>query len=122
MSAAFISVHAYVINIQSPDICQDRIILDLSGNAESVPGYAAVIINANKDRCGIISYYLPEFRGIVLCCRSLEQIRSAVMMNHVDLNQKFQDPGNVTFTCSSNVHDLFLLSIFRNSIISDIMV
>ena len=46
---------------------------------------------------GTIFYYLRYLFAVILCGGAFEQVRSGIMVDHVDLDQKSQDIGNVFY-------------------------
>ena len=97
-------IHTQVIDIKCPNAgAKGRFFRDLS-LAEDVAEKPVLVIRIYEDGLVIILQLLRKFLRIVFGGRSLEQIRTDRVVDHIDLDQQAEDIVYIMFNCSSDMH------------------
>src|SRR5699024_1816083 len=94
-------VHTQIIDIQRPDIRQDVVVKVLLKDAERIPEHPFLFIHRHKDRPGIVMDQFPQLFVRVFFLSRPEQIRTALMMHHIYLDQQTVDIFHIALPCSS---------------------
>ena len=94
-------VHTQIIDIQRPDIRQDVVVKVLLKDAERIPEHPFLIIHRHKDRPGIVMDQFSQLFVRVFFLSRPEQIRTALMMHHIYLDQQTVDIFHILFPRSS---------------------